>query len=557
MTEQAKALEQEQGKVENNEWMELWDIVCEAPEFTALPKREDFYHEGNYWAPIFELVGAVHFPFVDADAAKLQTARESGMFTLSGWDAWYGRREDGLGRALAIKNPQMPPALCAAFEEIRGAIGNGFQYFNYFDPHDIDALQNKLEVITGYKLHKHARELYLKHIEGDAILNTRGDYCDYNIAGALLMLVKLHGLVVNRFASPIGLGFEDGNPMIILAEPVCRDGHRVDSFRTKSMRLGKWLQSVFGNAVDYRPIVEDMKVLNKPASTYLCMTEREWYDAYENGPSSCMTGNYFDYSPVRVYASTSHGLPDNKLRLFIQYIGDLFGDNFEVQARAIVNVESMEYVRAYGEASDAILRANGYTRNGDCLDDCILARIPHPDYTDAVLMPYLDGDNEYVDDYSVNGVACFMVQSCGDYQALEPDGYIYLEGGECCACCDSRMSSDESYSTEDGEVCENCIDEYAHAVGRLGRYHINSSLTWSDYHDGYVHDNDVQECDIAGPVHDSLQMHDAQRYTVLEMYVEETADGDYILTEKACEHLGEDYLGREQAEDEDEQEEAA
>lgn len=119
MTEQVQVLEQgqEQGKVENNEWMELPDVYCEAPEFTALSKREDFYHEGNYWAPIFKLEGAVHVPFVDADAAKLQTARESGMFTLSGWDAWYGRREGGLGRELAIRNPQMPPCFVCSLRE--------------------------------------------------------------------------------------------------------------------------------------------------------------------------------------------------------------------------------------------------------------------------------------------------------------------------------------------------------------------------------------------------------------------------------------------------------
>lgn len=449
MTEQVQVLGQEQNKAESNDWLGLPDLVCEAPAFTALPKREGFYHEGNYWAPIFELSGAVHVPFVDADAAKLQTARQASAFTMSGWAARYGRRSDGSGLALAIKNPQMPEALVGAFEKIQRAIGANFSYQEEFNPHDIDDLQSKLEVITGYKLHKHARELYLKHLEGDATRNTHGDYCTYDIAGALRMLAKLHGLVVNRFASPIGLGFEDGNPVIILAEPVCRDGHRVDSFRTKGMRLGKWLQSVWGNAVDYRPIVEDMKVLNKPASTYLCMTEQEWYDAYENGPDSCMTGNNFDFSPVRVYASTGHGLPDNKLRLFIQYTGELFGDNFNVQARAIVNIESMEYVRAYGEASDAILRANDYTCNGDCLEDCILARIPHPEYTDAVLMPYLDGSNGYVDTCSVDGTDCFVVQSYGEYRALEQDGYIYLEGGECCACCDSRIPNDEYYSTED------------------------------------------------------------------------------------------------------------
>ncbi len=43
-----------------------------------------------------------------------------------------------------------------------------------------------------------------------------------------------------------------------------------------------------------------------------------------------MSGYDFGHSPVRAYATTSHGLPDNGLRLFIQYTGELFGDDFEI-----------------------------------------------------------------------------------------------------------------------------------------------------------------------------------------------------------------------------------
>lgn len=539
----------------SEEWREIPPVLCQPPKFEGLEQRDSFYQSGDYWVSFVGTAAVEHHAHVDSDAAKLHAVRGVSDYLLGGWDAWYGRLLISGDAAYAFNVDELPDKFLQVLGVMSRASSEGTGIGDYFVPEDADRLCSKLETNTGYKVHKQARALYLKHLQGDRVKNTRGDYSTFQEAGAVRMLAKLHGLVVNRFAVPIGLGFEDGNPLVILAEPVCRDGHRVDSFRTKSMRLGKWLQSVWGNAKDIRPLVEDIKVLNKPSTTHLCTTEQEWYDAYEGGQSSCMTGNRFEYSPVRCYASTSHGLPDNGLRLFIQYIGELFGDNFEVQVRAIVNINEKTYVRAYGTAADAVLRAAGYERDGDCLDGCILARIPYPGDSDCVLMPYLDGDNDYVDEHTVAGVDCFVVTGDGEHQALEANGYIYLEGGEECACCGSRMRHDDSYSTNDGEVCENCIDAYAEPIGRSDRYPINDFLIWSDYHNEYVHVNDVQECAIAGPVHDSLQMYDAQGYTVLEIYVEETADGDYILTEEACEYLGEDYLGGEPAEDE--QEEAA
>ena len=58
---------------------------------------------------------------------------------------------------------------------------------------------------------------------------------------------------------------------------------------------------------------------------------------------------------------------------FIQYTGELFGDDFEVQTRAIVKPETNEYIRAYGNSADAILRRHGYTRNTDCLEGVLLS----------------------------------------------------------------------------------------------------------------------------------------------------------------------------------------
>lgn len=539
----------------SEEWSELPAVLCQPPKFEGLEQRDSFYQAGDYWVSFVETVAVKHHAHIDSDAAKLHAVRGVSDYLLGGWDAWYGRLQPYVYAACTFIVAELPLKLQQVLHIMSGASSSGVDFGDYFVPKDVDSLCNKLETNTGYKVHKQARALYLKHLQGDAMHNTRGDYSNYHEAGAVRMLAKLHGLVVNRFAVPIGLGFEDGNPLVILAEPVCRDGHRVESFRTKSMRLGKWLQSVWGNAKDIRPLVEDIKVLNRPSTTYLCTTEQEWYDAYEGGQRSCMTGNSFEYSPVRCYASTSHGLPDNGLRLFIQYVGELFGDNFEVQVRAIVNINEKTYVRAYGTAADAVLRAAGYERDGDCLDGCILARIPYPGDSARALMPYLDGDNNYVDGHVAAGIDCFVVTGDGEHQALETDGYIYLEEGEVCVCCGSCLISyrDDSYVTYDGIVGNCCIDEYHMPVGRVQQHH-ESLLNWSEWHDDWVHIDDTAECAIQGLVHYRCGMTEAQGRLVLDQYVEPDSNGDYILTLVACEILGEDYLG---GIDEDEDEEAA
>ena len=555
-TETTKMNETNAAAVETSEeWRELPTVLCQPPKFEGLEQRDSFYQSGDYWVSFVETAAVEHHAHVDSDAAKLHAVRGVSDYLLGGWDAWYGRLLISGYAAYAFNLGELPDKFARALSIMAQAASSGAGFGDYFVPEDVDSLCSRLETNTGYKVHKQARALYLKHLHGDARSNTCNDYSTHHEAGAVRMLAKLHGLVVNRFAVPIGLGFEDGNPLVILAEPVCRDGHRVDSFRTKSMRLGKWLQSVWGNAKDIRPLVEDIKVLNRPGTTYLCTTEQEWYDAYEGGQSSCMTGNSFEYSPVRCYASTSHGLPDNGLRLFIQYTGELFGDDFEVQARAIVNTKTNEYVRAYGDAADAILRGHGYTRNTGCLEGVMLARIPHPEYSGAVLMPYLDSDQCGVDEH---GEDAFVIREDYEYEAQEPDGYIYLgtESTRCC-CCDERFSVNDMQETAEGDmVCDGCVEDgdFVYVVGR-DDLHSRWSCTWSDYHDAYVLDRDRARCAVEGIVHGQEELVYAQGREVLIEHAEEHPVHGLILTEEAADCLGEKYLGYD--EDEEEAEEAA
>ena len=422
----------------------------------------------------------------------------------------------------------------------------------------VEAVQN----FAGYKVHKQAIELFEEIMLAE---NTRTRYnyttYDYSEYGddyqAAALLMKLHGFVVSRFAVPLGIGFRNGEPLIMLGQPqLHKDYPAVIKYRCVEMRIGKWLASYYGSGVDFRTEIEDLKALNVDPSTYLCTTEREWYDAYEGGQGSCMTGYDFEDSPVRVYATTSHGLPDNKLRLFIQYTGELFGENFEVIARAIVDIENNTYVRAYGNAADAILRANGYEHDSECLCGKLLARIEHPSYGGAVLMPYLDGDIDGVDEYEDNA---FVVTAHYEYEAQEPDGYIYLDDSRCeCADCGGRFDEEDMLEIADGGyVCRSCIgDTYVEVIGRRLVY-PNCVCSWSEYHDAWVYDSDVVECEVEGIMHDSNSIVVAQGHDVMEVHAEAHPVHGLILTEHAASVLDEPYLGNEEDEEAKEAQEAA
>lgn len=406
------------------------------------------------------------------------------------------------------------------------------------------------ESILAVKVHSKAVAMLNKIItlkeQGEDV--TSGDLHYQGLERMLCTLMQLHSYYVNRGGIWVGAGFKDGNPMAVLAKSVFKDG-QFQGWILQEQRFGKFIQSVVGPKADARKEIDNLKVLNKAPVVHLCYTEQEWHDAYQAGPSSCMTGFEFDCSPVRVYATGAHGLPDNNLRLCIDYAGELFGDNFKVLNRAIVNIETMEYVRAYGDNADAIMRSLGYKDNTEATDGCILRKLPHPDIDGAYLMPYLDGSQDEVEDLD----DYWVIVSSGDYEATDADGYIFTNRHRCSEC-EGAFDRDEMQETAHGDmVCEDCADsEYCTPYDRYDLYR-QSECTWSEYMQEWVLDRDLTECAVAGYVHDSYTTYQTvQGYEVIEDYVEVCGD-DYCLTEEACNILGVDYI----SESDDEQEEAA
>lgn len=547
-----------------------WKVVL--PEgANALPMKESMYSSGDYWTPFqyLQMQGADH-PHTEGPLQALMGLRTVSAYT-PGLEVTIGgilhpEYRDVMKTIGPLQKVDLyrSGTFYELFAPARITIDSKFwgRRRDFYEGDDVvvERVVACVEEFAGYKVHKQAVQLLerimLAPEERQRRLYTGYDYGRYTRDGDVAaLLMKLHGFVVSRFAVPLGFGFRNGEPIVMLGQPrMHKDFAAVTEYRCVEMRVGKWLTNYYGNGVDFRDAIEDLKAMNVDPTTYLCKTEQEWYDAYENGPCSCMSGYQFDRSPVRAYASTSHGLPDNGLRLFIQYTGELFGDDFEVQARAIVNTETNEYVRAYGNAADAILRGHGYTRNTGCLEGVMLARIPHPQYSGAVLMPYLDSDQCGVDE---EGSDAFVIRDDYGYEAQESEGYIYV-GTETarCRCCEGRYPVDDMQETAEGDmVCDSCVEDgdFVHVVGREGLY-SQWDCTWSDYHDAYVHDRDIEHCAVAGVVHDSEELVYAQDRQVLIEHAEEHPVHGLILTEHAADCLGEKYLGND---DEEEVEEAA
>lgn len=576
ITDELKESIQEQMKMQetiketNAEPIE-WKVVL--PEgANALPMRESMYSSGDYWTPFqdLQMQGADH-PHTEGPLQALMGLRTVSMLTPGLEVTIGGILHPYYHEVMRTIGPLQKADLYNSgtfyelFAPARIAIDSKFweRRRDFYEGDDVvvERVVASVEDFTGYKVHKQAVQLFERIMLAPENVQ-RQHYTGYDYGRhirdmhAAALLMKLHGFVVSRFAVPLGFGFRNGEPIVMLGQPrMHKDFAAVTEYRCVEMRVGKWLANYYGNGVDFRDAIEDLKAMNVDPTTYLCKTEQEWYDAYENGPGSCMSGYCFDRSPVRTYATTSHGLPDNGLRLFIQYTGELFGDDFEVQARAIVKPETKEYVRAYGNAADAILRGHGYTRNSACLEGVMLARIPHPTYNGAVLMPYLDSSQCGVDG---EGSDAFVIRDDYEYEAQESEGYIYVgtESARCC-CCEERYPIDNMHETADyNRVCDGCVEEgeFVHVVGHVGLYN-RYDCTWSDYHGAYVYDYDTAYCAVEGLVHDQAELVYAQDRQVLIEHAEEHPVHGLILTEYAADQLGEKYLGYD--EDEEEAEEAA
>lgn len=535
-------------------------VSKEALESFHLPLK-DIYQGGDwftFFGSVDDMAAASQQYYI---SAEYPTQFEAGLALLTGMDSTFvydacrpvirgykGTRVFGMTHICGVSSKVADGLLrdnCAQHCTFIKEYYNSDESISFAEARDL-----AIEQILGAGIKLHPSVIGLVNSDMFTYHNLHG--CADTVNTVRLTILNLHGAVVTRWAVPVGFGFKDGDPLVILAKPNFNQNNMITSFSLQSMRLGKYVQSYFGNDYDCREYVEDAKVYNIPVRSYLCKTQLEWHEAYAVGPSSCMTGYGYDSSPVRAYASEDNGLEDNGLRLFITYTGELFGDNFSVDVRAVVHEPSKRYVRAYGTAGDAVLRAAGYVRDMTCTKGLVLAKIPHPDYRGAYLMPYQDGDYDQIDVKEDH----FVLVRCGYHSATDADGYIYVENPyEECECCGADVAQEDIEEADNGDrICPHCASEhYVVPIGRVGLY-PKTDCTYSDFHDEYVHDNDVLECALRGVVSDSethLVYADDLGAEVCADLVEHREDGVYYLTANACEDYGYDYKEEVEAESED------
>lgn len=409
----------------------------------------------------------------------------------------------------------------------------------------------RIEERVGHKLHKQVPLIAQKIVDGELAGNrcTRGDLSVYNDGQVLLgeltrLCISLHSLCSNHMGFVAGTGFKDGQPMMILAVPQFGgpSTYSFKGFKLVEQRAGKFYQTLYGNLWDAREHLENLKVLNKAPQVHLCVTEQEWYEAYKHGPGSCMVRSDFDVSPVRCYAD------NEELRLLIVYKGELFGEGFEVSARAIVNIESETYVRAYGSNSDGMLRHLGYSEDSQgTLYNCTLKKIPNPERNGGGwLMPYLDGGCDEVDD---EGDFWRIVYS-GDFSADCADGYIGgTEYGEC-ECCGSRAAFEDLQETGDlSYVCQDCVDSHYVRTEDSELPVPEDSAVYLEDEGVYLHRDNADYCQLREQWFRSgdcvlAQVSSSECASVHTDLVEYShIHEDYILTAAAAVDYGYDYMG--------------
>lgn len=192
---------------------------------------------------------------------------------------------------------------------------------------------------------------------------------------------------------------------------------------------------------------------------------------YIKGPDSCMaydeTGKEFGrlmvdgefFHPARVYAH-----PDNDIEIVWLEVAGRIG------ARAVINTANKTYPRVYG--SDSVrnartrlteyLEALGYRQMDGALSGQKLLKV-HPDrFPNAIICPYIDSGNLGVDIFDDHLVAG------GNYDANHETGCLnrydtddWNEYTWCCDCCgDDQTDDDSQYDTNDGQVCESCVNRH-------------------------------------------------------------------------------------------------
>jgi hypothetical protein len=216
-----------------------------------------------------------------------------------------------------------------------------------------------------------------------------------------------------------------------------------------------------------------LNICDKPETFSRIYREAEGVNNENSGSRSCMAKQFsaLEYHPAYVMGGGDLA------------IAWLESDNVIV-ARAIVRPERKTFVRLYAtEQRYQVklldkLQEQGYVRAFSFCGARLLRVIIEDD---CVLLPYIDGETQNVEDCG----DVLRISESGDIDGAQSDtmskGYVSLESGRVtCECCGYRVSEDETQYVSERFYCDSCA--------------ANETFYCEYYHETYT--NDVESVEV-------------------------------------------------------------
>jgi len=213
------------------------------------------------------------------------------------------------------------------------------------------------------------------------------------------------------------------------------------------------------------------QLLSSDTKLFVTETAKHASDVYEIGPRSCMKRVLHNVDEVPMNPAAVYSTED---------VAVIYGKRGgSITGRAVLNKNTSHYVRAYGDQYFIeALHANGYVQDNDAIRGCKIARISVDNNPDVVLLPYLDGNCQYL----IRKGDHFKISSRGDILAEHTSGVYNLATDEpvtyglCDNCGDyeQEQGCEVRFNGEWQMWCQNCVDHGTEEV-MTGRH---SSELW-------------------------------------------------------------------------------
>ena len=309
--------------------------------------------------------------------------------------------------------------------------------------------------------------------------------------------------------------------------------------------IGKYLTRHF----IYTPsdIIRDLVAKHGSYIYKVVTTMREMLNIIYNGPTSCMSKfEPDDAHPYNVYD------PELGWGMAARVRADGTIDGRALVWQDPASADDKIFVRTYARAEDANhysqaddglkawLVEQGYSRAGSWAEIRV-RRIPHPRDSDALLMPYLDGDDKFVCNAGGNSmVICSDVD--GEYECDRTDGYAYVAAHTTCDCCGHRVDEEDMRwvgQDEDVHACDTCVsDYYVEAIGRRGYeayIHRDNAIyvesRCAHYDEDYLGTNGIVQLEDGGYAHidDCVHLYTRGEYVLSDSddYIHCEGSGEY------------------------------